>query len=54
MTNLTTFTTEKQLLIMKSKRSIEHSGIVKLLWQKLDVQVPESKVILGGIEIFKD
>ena len=54
MTNMTTFVTSKQPLKLKDKQSIEHSGIVKLLWQKLDVQVPESKIIIGGVELFKD
>ena len=54
MTNMTTFAIEKQPLKLENKRSIEHSGIVKLLWQELDVQVPESKIILGGVEFFKD
>ena len=54
MTDLTTFATERQSLKLENKRSIEHSGIVKLLWQELDVQVPKSKIILGGVEIFKD
>ena len=50
MTNMTTFAIENQLLELKSKQSIEHSGIVKLLWQELNIQVPESK-ILFGVEI---
>jgi len=54
MTNMTTFVTSKQPLKLKDKQSIEHSGIVKLHWQKLDVQVPESKIIIGGVELFKD
>ena len=54
LTNMTTFVTSKQPLKLMDKQSIEHSGIVKLHWQKLDVQVPESKIIIGGVELFKD
>ena len=54
MTKKTTVAKEKHMLKLENKQSVEHSGIVNLLWRRLDVQVPESKVILGGVEIFKD
>lgn len=33
---------------------IRQSGIAKVLWRKLDTDVPESEVIVGGLDIFKD
>ena len=48
----------RYLLIFRRYKLIylfEHETCYMLtLWQKLDVQVPESKIILGGVEIFKD
>ena len=34
--------------------SVRRSGIAKVLWRKLDVKVPASKVIAGGVDIYKD
>ena len=33
--------------------SVRRSGIAKVLWHKLNVNVPESKVIAGGVDIYK-
>ena len=33
--------------------SVRRSGIAKVLWRKLNVNVPESKVIAGGVDIYK-
>ena len=30
--------------------SVRRSGIAKVLWHKLNVNVPESKVIAGGVD----
>jgi len=34
--------------------SVRRSGIAKVLWRKLNTNIPESKVILGGVEIYND
>lgn len=34
--------------------SVRRSGIAKVLWRKLDTQVPASEVIIDGVEIYKD
>ncbi len=34
--------------------SIHRSGIAKVLWRKLDVNVSQSEVIKDGINIYKD
>ena len=34
--------------------SVRRSGIAKVLWRKLNVNVPASKVIAGGVDIYKD
>ena len=31
--------------------SVRRFGIAKVLWRKLDVKVPDSKVIAGGVDI---
>ena len=33
--------------------SVRRSGIAKVLWRKLNVEVPASKVIAGGVDIYK-
>lgn len=33
--------------------SIRRSGIAKVLWRKLDVDVPKSEVIPNGVNIYK-
>ena len=33
--------------------SVRRSGIAKVLWRKLNVNVPASKVIAGGVDIYK-
>lgn len=40
---------------LKTKNtSIEHSGIVKVIWRKLEIAVPKSEIIIGGVESIKD
>ncbi len=34
--------------------SVRRSGIAKVLWRKLDTQVPKSEVIIGGVEKYID
>ena len=33
--------------------SVRRSGIAKVLWRKLNVEVPASKIIAGGVDIYK-
>jgi hypothetical protein len=33
--------------------SVRRSGIAKVLWRKLNTEVPASKVIAGGVDIYK-
>ena len=33
---------------------VEHSGIAKVKYRKLEVQVPDSEVIIGGVDSHKD
>ena len=33
--------------------SIRRTGIAKVLWRKLDVEVPKSEVIANGVNIYK-
>jgi len=34
--------------------SVRRSGIAKVLWKKLNVEVPASRVIANGVDIYKD
>jgi len=34
--------------------SVRRSGIAKVLWRKLNVDVPASKIIAGGVNLYKD
>jgi hypothetical protein len=34
--------------------SVRRSGIAKVLWRKLNVEVPASRVIANGVDIYKD
>lgn len=34
--------------------SVRRSSIAKVLWRKLDTQVPKSEVIIGGVEKYID
>lgn len=34
--------------------SVRRSGIAKVLWRKLKIVVPESKIIAGGVDIYKE
>ena len=33
--------------------SIRRTGIAKVLWRKLDVEIPKSEVIANGVNIYK-
>ena len=32
--------------------SVRHTGIAKVLWRKLDIQVPQSEIILDGVNLY--
>ena len=34
--------------------SVRRSSIAKVLWRKLDTQVPKSEVIIGGVDKYID
>ena len=54
---LQTVKTEKEKLIPSGASmdgiSIRRTGIAKVLWRKLNVEVPESDVIANGVNIYK-
>lgn len=62
MNNLLTFASKYRLKqnpamsdrIKNEPTRVEHSGIAKLKYRELDVQVPESEIIIGGVDSFKD
>ena len=56
-TELQTVNTGKERLIASGASmegiSIRRTGIAKVLWRKLDVDVPKSEVIANGVNIYK-
>lgn len=62
MKNSITFATEKLSLRKIKKRnmaskkdnSIERSGVAQVKNRQLDIEVPESQIIIGGVELYKD
>ncbi len=54
---LQTVKTGKEKLIASGARmdgiSIRRTGIAKVLWRKLDVEIPKSEVIANGVNIYK-
>ena len=53
MNKMTTFATVKPSEL-KQNPFIIHSGLAKLIWQRIDIHVPESKIIKNGVALFKD
>ena len=53
---LQTVNIDKQKLIPSGASregiSVRRSGIAKVLWRKLNTEVPASKVIVGGVDIY--
>lgn len=62
MKNSITFAAEKPSLRKIKKRnmaskkdnSIERSGVAQVKSRQLDIEVPESQIIIGGVELYKD
>ena len=54
---LQTVNIDKQKLIPSGASregiSVRRSGIAKVLWRKLNTEVPAGKVIVGGVDIYK-
>lgn len=54
---LQTVKTGKEKLIASGARmdgiSIRRTGIAKVLWRKLDVEIPKNEVIANGVNIYK-
>ncbi len=54
---LQTVKTEKENLVASGASmdgiSIRRTGIAKVLWRKLNVEVPKSEVIPNGVNIYK-
>ena len=48
------FATMKHPSKMKKTLIVVHSGLAKLISKQIDVQVPESKIIKNGVELFKE
>ena len=55
---LQTVNIDKQKLIPSGASregiSVRRFGIAKVLWRKLNTSVPTSKVIAGGVDIYKE
>lgn len=55
---LQTIKIEKEKLIPSGANmegvSVRRSGIAKVLWRELDVEVPTSEIIANGVNIYRD
>ena len=38
----------------KKGNSIERSGVAQVRSRQLDIEVPKSEIIIGGVELYKD
>ena len=55
---LQTVTIEKENIIPSGasidEMSVRRSGIAKVLWRKLDIQVPKSEIIEDGVNLYNN
>lgn len=47
-------TIKKRNMAFKRDNSIERSGVVQVKSRQLDIEVPESQIIIGGVDLYKD
>lgn len=45
---------KKRNMASKKDNSIERSGVAQVKSRQLDIEVPESQIIIGGVELYKD
>ena len=38
----------------KQENSVERSGVAQVKSRQLDIVVPESEIIIGGVDLYKD
>lgn len=62
MKNSIIFATENQLfkqtrsqsMSSKQENNVERSGVAQVKSRQLDIEVPESEIIIGGVELLGD
>ena len=47
-------TIKKRNMAFKRDNSIERSGVIQVKSRQLDIEVPESQIIIGGVDLYKD
>ena len=38
----------------KKENNVERTGVAQVKSRQLDIEVPESEIIIGGVELYKD
>lgn len=46
--------TRNRSMSSKKENSIERTGVAQVKSRHLDIEVPESEIIIGGVELYKD
>lgn len=45
---------KKRNMTLKQENSVERSGVAQVKSRQLDIEVPESEIIIGGVDLYKD
>lgn len=45
---------KKRNMTFKQENSVERSGVAQVKSRQLDIEVPESEIIIGGVDLYKD
>ena len=45
---------KKRNMTFKQENNVERSGVAQVKSRQLDIEVPESEIILGGVDLYKD
>ncbi|MCR4849208.1 MAG: hypothetical protein K5920_10230 [Bacteroidales bacterium] len=45
---------KKRNMTLKQENSVERSGVAQVKSRQLDIEVPESEIIIGGVDLYKE
>jgi hypothetical protein len=46
--------TRSRSMSSKKENNVERTGVAQVKSRQLDIEVPESEIIIGGVELYKD
>ena len=46
--------TRSRNMSSKKENNVERTGVAQVKSRQLDIEVPESEIIIGGVELYKD